>query len=417
MAARHRSKFMVLPLIHLRCNALSIFSGNFALHKPNDHPFRLFIVAGEPSGDALACEFIAELRRQIAPRELVIAGVGDQALQGKSLLPMSDIAVMGFAAVIGRLPLILRHIRETARAAIAFKPDLILTIDSPDFSLRVLKKVRHAQPRIRQVHWVCPSVWAWRPTRAIKMRPFVDQILALLPFEPDAIARLKGPPTVFVGHPLIEQQTAYKPNAQEQSQRDHIEAPTILILPGSRGSEIRHLLPLFGEVVARLAKAYPQARFILPAVPHLAERISEGVTTWTHPIDIITGEEAKRAAFRQARAALAASGTVTLELALAGIPTVAAYKVSAWEAAIARRLIQVPTVLLPNLILGEKLMPEFLQENATASRLCDAMLSILAQTVERQTQTEGFERLTHIMQKSGFSPSKEAVRVVLQGLD
>jgi lipid-A-disaccharide synthase len=372
-------------------------------------PFRLFIIAGEPSGDMLATGFVNALKAKLHPRPVIVAGVGDRSVEGKSLFPMSDIAVMGFTAVLQRLPLILRRIRETAQAAVAFQPDLMLSIDSPDFALRVAKKVRHTAPHIPIVHWVCPSVWAWRPKRAVRMKPHVDLILALLPFEPEAMVRLGGPKTVFVGHALIERLADFRPSASEQAQRDEQEKPTILILPGSRGSEIRHLLPLFGEVVVRVAERYPHARFVLPAVPHLAMRIKEAVKTWSVKPEIVEGEQAKLATFREARVALAASGTVTLELALASIPTVAAYRVGFIEAMIARRMIKVPTVLLPNLILGEKLMPEFLQEEASVEKLSQGMLSLLDEGAERTLQIEGFQRLEHIMKSSGTHPDAQAV--------
>lgn len=379
----------------------------------DNQPFRLFIIAGEPSGDALALSFVNALRSQLGDRQLIIQGVGHHAVNAQSLFPMSDIAVMGFAAVIQRLPLILRRIRETATAALNFKPDMILSVDSPDFSLRVLKKVRASAPQIRLVHWVCPSVWAWRPKRARKMKPHVDLILALLPFEPDAMQKLGGPQTVFVGHPLIERLKDFQPSTIEQQQRDDIQKPTILILPGSRSTEIRHLLPVFKEVVAKIAAQYPQARFVLPAVPHLRERIENAVQKWPVKPEIITGESAKLSAFRTARAALAASGTVTLELALSTIPTVAAYKVSPWEAMIARRMIQVPTVLLPNLILGERCMPEFLQEDATVDKLSNALSSILQQSEARETQIEGFLALKNIMKSEDVNPAQRAVQAAL----
>jgi lipid-A-disaccharide synthase len=212
-----------------------------------------------------------------------------------------------------------------------------------------------------------------------------------------------------VGHALIERLADFRPSASEQAQRDEQEAPTILILPGSRGSEIRHLLPLFGEVVTRVAERYPHARFVLPAVPHLAMRIKEAVKTWSIQPEIVEGETGKLKAFRCARVALAASGTVTLELALAVIPTVAAYRVGEIEAMIARRMIKVPTVLLPNLILGEKLMPEFLQEDASVEKLSQGMLSLLDEGAERTLQIEGFQRLEHIMKSSGTHPDAQAV--------
>lgn len=379
-------------------------------------PFRLFIVAGEASGDALGARFVRQLRLQLGERPLALHGVGGEVLAAEgleSLFPQEDIAVMGFGPVVARLPLLLRRISDAARGATAFAPDLMLTIDAPDFSLRVDKKLRRLNPAVPIVHWVCPSVWAWRQGRARRMRPHVDRILALLPFEPEALARLGGPETVYVGHPLIERLDELRPDGDEARVRADAAAPLILVLPGSRGSEIRHLMPAFGETIARIARALPQARFVLPAVPRLVETITQIVSGWSVKPEIVTGEVAKLAAFRQARAALAASGTVTLELALAQVPTVAAYRGAGWEAALARRLIKLPTVILPNLILGENVVPEFIQDDATPDALAEALLAVIPDGTARSRQLDGFAAVEHDMRSAGPSPAANAVEAAL----
>jgi lipid-A-disaccharide synthase len=216
-------------------------------------PFRLAIIAGEASGDALATRFLVALRARLGERPLELMGVGGESLIAQGLVPLfpqADIAVMGFGPVIARLPLLLRRMSDAAKGVAAFAPDLLLTIDSPDFSLRVAKKVRARAPAVPIVHWVCPSVWAWRSGRARRMAPHVDRILALLPFEPAALARLHGPSTVYVGHPLMERLADLRPNGDEAARRADSERPEILILPGSRRSEIHHLMPAFGQAVA-----------------------------------------------------------------------------------------------------------------------------------------------------------------------
>ncbi|MFN3673032.1 MAG: lipid-A-disaccharide synthase, partial [Bosea sp. (in: a-proteobacteria)] len=291
-------------------------------------PFRLALIAGEASGDALALRFIEALRQKLGDRPLELAGVGGEAVQAQGLqpfFPQADIAVMGFGPVIARLPLLLRRMEDAARGVAAFAPDLLLTIDSPDFSLRVARKVRARAPRIPIAHWVCPSVWAWRSGRARRMRPHVDRILALLPFEPAALERLHGPETVYVGHPLLDRLSMLRPSPEEAVKRADLDKPLVLVLPGSRRSEITHLMPVFGQAVALVAQAFPKAGFVLPAVTHLAPGIAQAMANWPVKAEIVTGEPAKLAGFRAARAALAASGTVTLELALAQVPTVAAY--------------------------------------------------------------------------------------------
>ncbi len=380
-------------------------------------PFRLAIIAGEASGDALALRFLATLRERMGDRTIELCGVGDHGLPEaglKSLFPQADIAVMGFGPVIARLPLLLRRMEDAARGIVAFQPDLLLTIDSPDFCLRVAKKVRARAPSIPIVHWVCPSVWAWRSGRARRMAPHVDRILALLPFEPAALARLHGPETVYVGHPLMERLAEMRPVAEEQRRRGNAGQPVVLVLPGSRRSEIHHLMPVFGEAVAKAAAAVPGARFVLPAVQRLQPMIAEATARWPVAPEIVTGEAAKLTAFREARAALAASGTVTLELALSQIPTVAAYRGAGWEAFLARRLVKLPSVILPNLILGRSVVPEFIQEEATADALSGHLLAAIAEGEKRREQLDGFAEVETIMRSAGPSPAANAVEAALE---
>ncbi len=383
-----------------------------------DKPLRLFIVTGEPSGDQLAARLLERLRPMLGSRELVLGGVGGQALAGQgltSLFPQSEIAVMGVAAVVGRLRLLLRRISETAQAAQAFKPDLLLTVDSPDFCLRVTKRLRKLSPHVPIVHWVCPSVWAWRPARARRMAPHVDHVLCLLPFEPEALQQLSGPSGTYIGHPLIERLDALRPQTQdEKAARALDDGAEILILPGSRRSEVSRLMEVFGKTAARLVAQRPGLRFVLPAVDHVRPLIEVELAKWSVQVRVVTGEAAKLAAFRRARAALAASGTVTLELALAGIPTVAAYKVAGWEAAIARRLITVPSAILPNLILGRSFVAEYIQQDCTPQALTGALDALIDDGPAREAQLQGFHEVEARM--VGANPSEVAAQVVLQML-
>jgi lipid-A-disaccharide synthase len=246
------------------------------------------------------------------------------------------------------------------------------------------------------------------------MTPHIDRILALLPFEPAALERLHGPKTVYVGHPLIERLSGFRPgSSQEVAARADEAEPLVLVLPGSRGSEIRHLMPVFGEAIARIAAEKSGARFVLPAVAHLREEIAQEASGWTVRPEIVIGEVAKLMAFRSARVALAASGTVTLELALAQVPTIAAYRGAGWEAAIARRLIKLPSVILPNLILGRSVVPEFIQNDATPDMLSRHVLAALAEGPARDRQTEGFGEVEAIMRSAGPSPAANAVEAAL----
>ncbi len=372
---------------------------------------RIALVAGEASGDQLGASLMDAFRRAgVAPE---FAGVGGERMATRgfvSLFPQHDIAVNGILPVLKRLPTLIARIRQTSRAIAAFNPDVLVTIDSPDFGLRVAQRVRKAAPGIPIVHWVCPSVWAWRPGRARRMRPHVDRILCLLPFEPQELFQLQGPEGVYVGHPLIERLADLRPrDARECSARAALDAPLVLLLPGSRGSEIGRLLPVMGQAAARIRAALPGVRFVLPAVSHLVPRIREATAQWEVPVEIVEGEAAKLAAFRTARAALAASGTVTLELALAGVPTVAVYRVSAPEAALARAVLRIPSVILPNLALGQNAVPELLQEAATPEAMAREMLAVLAEGAAREAQLAAFARLDAVMAlPCGARPSDAA---------
>ncbi len=377
-------------------------------------PLRVFMVAGEHSGDHLGANLIVALRERRSG--LVVEGVGGDAMirQGlRPLFPMGDIAVMGIVPVVARLPLILDRIRRTAEAVIESRPDVLVIIDSPDFTHRVARRVRHALPDVPVIDYVSPSVWAWRTGRAKAMRAYVDHVLALLPFEPEAHVRLGGPPCTYVGHPLIEQLDRLRPSPENVSPRSR---PTVLVLPGSRGSEIRRLTQVFGEAVALVVDRFGPLDLVLPAVRDLEEEIRRRVAGWRHPPLIVTGEQEKYASFRRARAALAASGTVTLELALSGVPMVVGYKVSPFETWL-RFVVKVPSIVLPNLILGENVIPEFIQGDCTPEALASALLPLLGTSPERARQTDAFRRLDSAMGiPAGSTPSRMAADVVLSAV-
>ncbi len=375
----------------------------------------VFLVAGEKSGDELGYKLMRALR-DASGGQVRLRGVGGEAMEREgltSLFPQSDIAVMGFLPVIARLPTLLRRIAETAEAVIANPPDVLVIIDSPDFTHRVARRVRARLPHLPIVDYVSPTVWAWRPGRARKMRGYVDHLLALLPFEPQVHARLGGPLTTYVGHPLIERLNDFRPNAEEAAARASTP-PTVLLLPGSRRSEIARLLELFGETAAQIEALAGPVDFVLPAVTHLEAAIREGVAKWARPPRVVLGEAEKLAAFRRARAALAASGTVSLELALAGVPMVVAYRVSKIEEMIVRALATAPSVVLPNLILGENAVPEFLQEAASPQALAQGVCALLPEGAAREAQVSALGKLDGLMRlEGGDTPSARAARIVL----
>lgn len=374
---------------------------------------RIWLVAGEDSGDQLGAKLMRALR-EAAPG-VTFGGVGGEAMAEAgfaSLFPLDDVAVMGYLPVLARARTLLRRIRETAEDIVAARPDVLVIIDSPGFTHAVAKRVRKAVPSIPIVDYVSPSVWAWRPWRAKGMRPFIDHVLALLPFEPEAHQRLGGPACTYVGHPLIERLGELQPDAASQARRE--QAPyAVVVLPGSRRSEIERLMPVFGPALARIAREVA-IEAVLPAVSRHRARIEELAKAWDIPVRIVSGETEKYAAFRSGRAALAASGTVTLELALAGVPSVVGYKVSRAEEFIARRLIQVPSIVLPNLILNRNAMPEFVQAECSPDNLSAALLPLLRGGPEREEQVAALTRMDELtILPDGDTPSRAAARVVL----
>ena len=378
---------------------------------------KIFLIAAEESGDRLGAGLIKALRERLGP-SAAFSGIGGHhmAEQGLiSLFPTDELSIIGIVAIPRRLPIILRRIREATEAVLAAKPDVLVIIDSPDFTHRVARRVRARDPSIPIVDYVSPTVWVWRPGRAKKMRAYVDRLLAVLPFEPEVHRKLGGPPCEYVGHPLLDDLSALRPNTDELARRV-AQPPLLLVLPGSRRSEIKRNMATFGETLRLLREQGVAFEPLLPTVPHLADSVRAAATSWPVQPRIVVGEAEKRAAFRSARAALAKSGTVTLELALAGVPMVTAYRVTELEAFIARRVIQTSSIILANLILGENVIPEFLQQDFTAENLAPALRDVLADTPARQRQVDAFARLEQIMSTGGRRPSELAADGVISAI-
>jgi lipid-A-disaccharide synthase len=376
---------------------------------------RLALIVGEHSGDQLGFKLMRALR-EATGGAIEFSGVGGEAMAAeglKSLFPLGDVAVMGFLPVLARLPTVLARIRQTAESIVAARPDALVIIDSPDFTHRVARRVRRVLPDLPVIDYVSPSVWAWRPGRARAMRAYVDCVLALLPFEPAAHARLGGPRCVYVGHPLIERLGELRPGAEE-ARRRAAEPPLLVALPGSRRSVIARMMDDFGGALALLARDYGPLEIVLPTLPHVESEVRARAAKWPVAPRIEVGQAAKLAAFRVAHAALAASGTVTLELALAGVPMVGAYKVSRLEEQL-KYFIKLPdSILLPNLILGERAIPEILQRDCTPARLAAALAGLLRDGAARQGQLAALAKLDALMLGADDgAPSARAAREVL----
>jgi lipid-A-disaccharide synthase len=375
---------------------------------------KIALVAGEPSGDALGAKLINALR-ETANGKISFVGVGGPRMEEaglESAFPLSEVAVMGILPVLARLPRIFRHISWAVEHIIDAKPDGLVLIDSPDFTHRVARRVRDKLPDLPVIDYVSPTVWAWRPGRAKRMRAYVDKVLALLPFEPAAHERLGGPPCVYVGHPLIERLAELRPDAEERARRNS-KPPIVLVLPGSRRAEVSRLMPDFGAALGALAHTLGPFDIVLPTLPHLHAEVTARAARWPAAPRLLISEADKLAAYRTARAALVASGTATLEVSLAGVPLIGAYKVSRLEEPL-KHFISVPSILLPNLILEERAIPEFLQHDCTPGPLALAMAGIITDGPERTAQLEALARLDAKMRLPGNErPSRAAARETL----
>lgn len=387
-------------------------------HVVQHKPLTIFIIAGEHSGDALGGKLMQALRVASA-RPIKFAGVGGEDMKRAglaSLFPIEDVAVMGPLSILPRLPRIVRRVHQTVRATLDAKPDLVVIIDSPEFTHPIARRIRRHAPHIPIVDYVSPSVWAWRPGRARRMRGYIDEVLALLPFEPGAHRRLGGPPCTYVGHPLIERideiRTADAAGLAKRLGLD-LGQPVLLVLPGSRRSEVERLIDVFGETVHRLSKAHQTLAVVIPAVQHVAPLIAERTRDWVVKPILVDGVEDKFAAMKLARAALAASGTVTLELALANLPMVVGYKVDVIAAPFLRRLITSRTVVLANLVLDENSFPEFMQERCNAVALAAAVSPLLSDTPERHKQLDALALVPQRVKLDAGNPSEAAALATL----
>ncbi|MBB3645666.1 lipid-A-disaccharide synthase [Rhizobium sp. BK619] len=381
----------------------------------NAAPLKIAVIAGEVSGDLLGADLIAALKRvHTGPLELV--GVGGEGLQAeglRSLFDFSELSIMGITQVLSRLPKLYSLIRRTTAAIVAARPDILLIIDSPDFTHRVAKRVRTALPDLPVVNYVCPSVWAWKEYRATRMLDYVDHVLAVLPFEPAAMQRLGGPATTYVGHRLTAD-LALLETRRRRAGRQPGNGP-ILLLPGSRSSEIQKLLPHFEVAASELVARNGPTRFVLPTVTHRQALVRQLTAGWAVKPEIVVGAEAKWKAFAEADAAMAASGTVILELALADVPVVSAYKVD-WIMRLLTSSIKTWTGALPNLIADYAVVPEYLNDVVRGASLARWMERLSADTYQLKAMKEGYDLIWQRMQTEK-PPGEHAAEILLEVLN
>lgn len=377
----------------------------------------IYIVAGEASGDVLAAGVMKSLKKMTGGR-VRFAGVGGDRMAGEgltSLFPISEMAVMGFFEILPHAPKLLRRIRQTVDDILEKQPDVVLTIDSKAFTLRVQKRLykrRVAGEKIPfpLIHMVAPTVWAWRPGRAKVISDFLDELLVLFPFEPPYFEE-HGLKTTFVGHPASTQPAGDGSRLRART-RIQEKAPVLGVLPGSRPGEVRRLLPGFGETVRRLAPRYPNLRIVIPTVSGVADMVREGVKSWNLEPVILENPEDKYDAFSAMNAALAASGTVTLELALAGVPTVVGYKVNPLSVPIGRMLVNMEAVVLANWILKRPVQPFFMQNNCTPEALTVAVARLFDDSKARGESTAAAQALREVLGTGDIAPSDRAALAV-----
>jgi len=382
----------------------------------------IYVIAGEPSGDLLGARLIAALRAETGGR-VRIAGIGGEAMQAEgldSLFPMRDLSVMGLVEVLPRLPRIVRRIRETLSDIETKRPAAVVTIDSWGFCGRIHAGLQKRGLPPARIHYVAPMVWAWKAGRTRTLARRVDLLLTLLPNEPEWFER-EGLAAIHVGHPVIEGSAGQGDGAAFRA-RHHIDpaAPLLCLLPGSRASETGRLLPVFADTVRRLAATRPGLRVVVPTVETVADMVGRAAATWAVPAVVVRGAAEKADAFAAADAALAASGTVALELAMARLPSVITYRVSPLSAFVATRFLglNLRFVCLVNLLVDEAVMPEFLQDACRPDRLAGAVGHLLDDPAARSAQKAGAERALDRLRGSGNAqPSRTAARAILAHLN
>ncbi len=371
-----------------------------------------FLVAGEASGDYLGADLMRGLKKKTGGR-VRFAGVGGPRMVAEGielLFPQADLAHMGLFELIRHVPLLLRRLRETKEAVRATRPAALVTIDSPDFSFRIAKALKGAG--IPLIHYVAPTVWAWRAGRAKKIARFLDHLLALLPFEPPYFTR-EGLPCTFVGHPLVES-GAGRGDGVRFRQKVGIapDVPLLCVLPGSRVGEVSRLLPVFRETVRQLRERFPKIEVVLPVVESVAPLIEKETAAWPVRVHIVRGDDAKYDAYAACRAALACSGTVSVELALAALPTVIAYKIGRLTAALYRPFIKARFATLVNIMQDRAVMPEFLQEKCTPENLAAALVAVMGDAKHHAAAKADLTSIGAWLGRWAFTPSAKAAETV-----
>lgn len=387
---------------------------------PAEKPLHVFIIAGEPSGDALGSRVMAALKRETGGL-IRFSGVGGPMMEAEGMqsqFAMAELTLLGVLEVLPKAAHVLRRVREVAAAILDQRPDVVVTVDAPAFSFRVGKKIKGQG--IRHIHYVAPTVWAWRPRRAKMVAGFLSHLLALFPFEPPYFEK-HGLATSFVGHSVVEgaaDAASLKAGGAALLDRLGIAAgrPVLVVLPGSRSSEVKRLGPVFGEALGLLAQRFPDLAVLVPTVPNVAGLVKTAVSTWPLPVHVLEDAADKLPAMAAARTALAASGTVALELALAEAPMVIAYRANALSMMVVRMMAKVRFANLINIIEDRAIVPELIQGDCTPGKLAVAVGHLMQDETARAEQTAAMRRVMTALGRGGPAPSTRAAQAILKVL-
>ena len=377
---------------------------------------KYYLIAGEPSGDSLGARLMESIKKN--DKEAQFFGLGGDSMQSqglKSLFNITELAVMGLAEVIPSIPRILKRINQTIADIQNTAPDVIITIDSWSFCARIHKKIRKLKLGIPQVHYVAPQVWAWKKKRARTMYKYIDLLLTLFPHEPKYFIPYNLD-TVFVGHPVIESTIVNGKNKGKFRQNHNIkdEQKLMLVLPGSRHNEVERLLPDFLEVVKKMQAKHPDFVYAIPTVSTVADKVKKMVANSGLPITVVEGEQERHNAFTDADVAIAASGTVALELAIVGVPHIVAYKVPKPTEWVARHFIHIQFVNLTNILLGREIVPELLQQDCNPANIMAYVEQFLNKESLYKRQMEGFEKLRQKLGMGEQTPSDNACKAIME---
>ncbi len=372
----------------------------------------IFLVAAEASADGLGARLMRALKEETGGR-VRFAGVGGPAMAGEglaSLVPFGELNIMGIVEIVPHIARVLRRVRETIAAAKAMGPDAVVTIDAPAFSFRVQKKLKGSGALL--VHYVAPTVWAWRPRRAKMIAGFLDHLLCILPFELPYFEKV-GLPASFVGHSVVEQDGIAPDGTGFRARHGLGDAPVLCVLPGSRIGEVSRLLPVFGETVRLLVAERPSLRIVVPTMASVAPLVTAAVAGWSGSPVVVESIEEKHHAFAAATAALAASGTVNLELAVAGVPFAIAYRVSRLSYAIGRMMVKVPSIVMTNILLQRNVIAEFLQDKCRPELIAVEVGRLLGDPEARRAQVEASREAARLLGRGGPPPSTRAAKILL----